>query len=319
MSTRAQGDPSEQPAVGGALPLTVAIPTRNSGVLVIEALGTICKQLEPGDEVVVVDDGSTDDTADRIETWLAAAWPAGRVVRQPHQGVSATRNAGLDAARTEVVCFFDDDQFADESWLSNLRSAWRRLGPRVGAVGGPMRPLWPIPRPAWLDDGLLHVVSALDLGDAEHQLDQTPFTGYLWGGNMSLRKAATDEVGGFDSRVGYGPDRTLAVSRGEDEEIQDRLARGGWDVWYVPAAAVDHRITEERLRPARFRRVYRRSALIDLAAGKSRAGGLSSIARSGARVPLSVVRRGRGELVRAGFEFTYGFTRLVGQRPNASS
>ncbi|MBN9519684.1 glycosyltransferase family 2 protein [bacterium] len=89
-------------------PVTVVVPTYNSGHLITDAINSLLAQTAQPEEIVVVDDGSTDDTAGR----LAAYGSQIRYHRQPNRGVSAARNLGLRHARSELVAFLD----ADDVW-----------------------------------------------------------------------------------------------------------------------------------------------------------------------------------------------------------
>lgn len=84
---------------------TVVIPTYNRGHVVMRAVASALAQTHH-DLDVVVDDGSTDDTADRLKV---VDDPRLRYVRCPHAGVSATRNAGVALATGEIVAFLDSD------------------------------------------------------------------------------------------------------------------------------------------------------------------------------------------------------------------
>jgi acetyltransferase-like isoleucine patch superfamily enzyme/GT2 family glycosyltransferase len=88
--------------------VSVIIPTYNSADLVVEGLRSILAQSYSAAEVIIVDDGSTDDTRERV----AALEPAVRYVRQTNQGVAAARNRGLLEATGDVVAFLD----ADDVW-----------------------------------------------------------------------------------------------------------------------------------------------------------------------------------------------------------
>ncbi|HSR95380.1 MAG TPA: glycosyltransferase family A protein, partial [Solirubrobacterales bacterium] len=94
------------------LAVSAVIPTYNRAHLLPRAIRSALAALSPGDEVVVADDGSTDETAAAVE----AFGPAVRLLRLPHGGAGAARNAGLAAARGPLVAFLDSDDewFADK-------------------------------------------------------------------------------------------------------------------------------------------------------------------------------------------------------------
>jgi glycosyltransferase involved in cell wall biosynthesis len=75
----------------------------------VRALQSVCDQTRAPDEVIVVDDGSSDDTVER----LRAQFPTVRVLRQPNRGVSAARNTGIRAAAGEWIALLD----SDDEWL----------------------------------------------------------------------------------------------------------------------------------------------------------------------------------------------------------
>ncbi len=89
--------------------VSVVIPSHNRSRLVVRALDSILSQTRPADEILVVDDGSEDDTVERIR----GQQPAVRVVAQPHSGVSAARNRGIRESTGEWIAFLD----SDDEWL----------------------------------------------------------------------------------------------------------------------------------------------------------------------------------------------------------
>jgi glycosyltransferase involved in cell wall biosynthesis len=110
--------------------VTVVLPTYNSGPLIGEAVASVLAQTVPPEAVIVVDDGSTDDTANRLARFGARI----RYIYQPNQGVSAARNCGLREARSEFVAFLD----ADDVWHPRkleLQLAELRARSDVGLVG----------------------------------------------------------------------------------------------------------------------------------------------------------------------------------------
>lgn len=88
--------------------ISVIVPAYNAGRYLHSAIGSVLAQTCQAGEIIVVDDGSTDDTAR-----IAAGFAAVRVIERPHAGAAAARNAGVDAARRPYLAFLD----ADDLWL----------------------------------------------------------------------------------------------------------------------------------------------------------------------------------------------------------
>lgn len=105
-------------------PVSVVVSVWNEGEAVDRLLGLLCPQLTvEGDEIVVVDDGSTDDTADRAAVW-ASKNSRVRLLALSHQGVSAARNAAVRAARNSLIACTDAGCDPAPDWLDRLRAAW---------------------------------------------------------------------------------------------------------------------------------------------------------------------------------------------------
>ena len=100
-----------------SLAVSAIIPTYNREDLVPRAIRSALAALSPGDEVVVVDDGSTDRTAAVVETFGSSV----RLLRLPHAGAGAARNAGLATARGPLVAFLD----SDDEWFPDKVSLQR--------------------------------------------------------------------------------------------------------------------------------------------------------------------------------------------------
>ena len=138
----------------------------------------------PDYEVILVDDGSTDDTAR-----IASHYPEVRTIHQTNMGLSAARNTGINAATGEIVAFTDSDCRADEDWLHYL--VGDLLKTDAAAIGGHN---FPPPEDNWIagcvaasPGGPAHVL--LDDRNAEH----------IPGCNMAFWKWALDEINGFDA------------------------------------------------------------------------------------------------------------------------
>jgi glycosyltransferase involved in cell wall biosynthesis len=288
--------------------LTVAVPTRDRQERLLGALEAIASELGPDDELLVVDNGSSDGTGAAAEAFIATRVPAGRVVTELSGGISVARNSALREARHPVVCFVDDDVRVQPGWLAALRGAWTESTQEVACIGGPLLPGWQAPRPPWLADHLLYVVSVLDLGGERRRLDQAPRVGYAWGGNMSIRAKPALALGGFDPDRGLRPDDPSA--RGEEEELQRRFAGAGLETWYEPAATALHLVPPGRLTEDYFAEAFRARGRAEARAGSGRTRGLAPLGRGLAR--YAVLRAlGRSQAPAARFTFTYGWSLLT--------
>lgn len=119
LSCNGMGTASTISGVETALPVSVIIPTYNRRELVARAIDSALRAISPGDEVIVVDDGSTDGT----EAALARYEESIRYVPAAHKGAGAARNAGIRTARFDRVCFLD----SDDEWKPDHLDLHRRF------------------------------------------------------------------------------------------------------------------------------------------------------------------------------------------------
>ena len=239
------------------LEVSVVVCTLNRAASLQRALDSLCVQTAPSDrfEVLVVDNGSTDETP-KVVAELAARCPSVRGVHEPRTGLSHARNRGIEEARGEVVAFLDDDATADPGWVESLAGAF--ADPRVGAAGGKVVLEFPDRRPAWLPPRLEGFYSGLDLGD-----EPMTFPDRLgpYGANMAVRRSTLATTGGFSPALGR---RGRNLISNEEVELFERVRRSGALIRYEPAAWVRHHIEPERVsRRYLLRRAY--------AQGRSRA------------------------------------------------
>ena len=100
--------------------IAVVIPTYNGGRHIAEALGSVLNQTLPADEIVVIDDGSTDNTA-----ILARSFPGVRVIVQSNSGVSASRNCGVRETTAGWIAFLDHDDVWEPTKLERQMATLR--------------------------------------------------------------------------------------------------------------------------------------------------------------------------------------------------
>jgi hypothetical protein len=155
-------------------------------------------------------------------------------------GLSGARNTGLRAATQPVTTFLDDDARARPGWLASLVEPYRSSD--VVATGGSVHPWWPGQRPRWLPPAFDWVVGCSYLGLP----DSTGPVRNPIGANMSLRTRLALDAGGFNCAVGQAGGN---LQRCDETEMVIRLAasRPRSTVIYVPAAAVDHHVGNDRL------------------------------------------------------------------------
>lgn len=104
-------------------PITVVMPTRNRAAYLRQAIASVLAQRHQAFELVVIDDGSEDETP---EVLAAIEDTRVRTIRTPGVGESAARNLGLDAVTTPLVTFLDDDNLMDAGWLHAVAWTFQR-------------------------------------------------------------------------------------------------------------------------------------------------------------------------------------------------
>jgi O-antigen biosynthesis protein len=155
-------------------------------------------------------------------------------------GLSGARNTGLRSAACGIAAFLDDDAAARPGWLASLVQPYE--DPQVVATGGGIYPAWPAGTPRWMPPEFYWVVGCSYRGLP----DTTSVVRNPIGANMSMRTAEALAVGGFDSVIG----RVGTKPRGcEETELAIRLtaSQPGSAILYVPAAAVDHNVSRDRV------------------------------------------------------------------------
>jgi len=204
-------------------------------------------------EVLVVDNASTDDTAQLAERlWSAAGGPAPlRVIAEPRLGLNHARWTGIRAARHDIVSFVDDDNWVDEQWLRVLAEVFAAES-GVGAMGALAQPAFEGEGPPWFS----HVQHLYACGPQGSMAGPVPATrGYLYGAGLSVRRAALLELdaNGFAPRL-LGRSGT-SLAGGEDSELCRALTGAGWTLWYEPRLQLRHFMPAGRLTLAYARRL----------------------------------------------------------------
>jgi len=195
--------------------VSVIVCSYNGARTLRQCLDAVASLDYPNYEVIVVNDGSTDDTAAIVQNHPV------HLINQPNKGLSAARNVGLAASNGDIVAFIDDDAFPHRCWLQYLAAAFN-CSTHVG-IGGPNLP------PA--GDGLVAECVAVAPGNPLHILLSDETAEHIPGCNMAYRREALLAIDGFDTRF---------RAAGDDVDLCWRLQDQGWTIGFCPAAVVWH-------------------------------------------------------------------------------
>lgn len=222
--------------------ITVAVCTYNRAELLPGVLEDLSRQETGGEfafEILIVDDGSTDDTQDVVNRCASQIKVPLRYVRSEGAGVGAARNTAVREFIADWIAFIDDDETADPNWLRELYTTAMKTGGLI--VGGPVRLVLPEEQLARLSP-----LCQLVLGGFEYPFaapsrfpsNESPATA-----NVLLNGGVFSSVGLFDTRG----------SAGEDTNLWGRARAAGLEMWYAPGAVVHHYVPAERLEESYFR------------------------------------------------------------------
>jgi len=196
--------------------ITVYIPAYNVSEFLGRSIEAVLAQTILPNEILVIDDGSKDSTAE-----IAARYPQVTLVRHAeNRGLAATRNTAFHTARNKLVASVDADCVPQPTWLASLLSHMNNPG--LAGVGGR------------LIEGVLESVA--DRWRGAHMPQEwgpepmhNPL--FLFGANNLFRKSAVLEAGGYNETM-----RT----NGEDADLCRRLRAQNWELAYDPSARVTH-------------------------------------------------------------------------------
>ena len=197
--------------------VSVVICAYNAADTIGECLTSLEALTYPDTEILVVDDGSRDDTAA-----IARRQPGVRVIDRVNGGLGAARNAGLAAASGEIIAFTDADCRVDPDWLTYLVQPM--LVSDVAGAGGPN-----VVPP---DDPWLAQCVARSPGGPTHVMLDDRTAEHVPGCNMAFRRDALLAIDGFNP---------VYLRAGDDVDICWRLQARGLRIGFAPAALVWHR------------------------------------------------------------------------------
>lgn len=220
--------------------LTVLMATRNRAEVLRQVLDAYVNLRPPlsGWKLVVVDNGSTDETANVVANFENRL-PL-HFLSEKKLGKNFALNTGLAHVEGDITVLTDDDVFPDPSWLMQMESAASRH-PEFSIFGGLVIPRWESALPAWIewvDQGAVFTLSDPSLREGPIEPH------HVFGPNMAIRTAIFHAGAKFDTTIGPAGS---SYAMGSETEFVLRLSKQGRKAWYVPGAVVEHFIRSEQL------------------------------------------------------------------------
>ncbi len=196
--------------------VSVVIPAFNCEKTIGQAIAAVLAQSYPVTAIVVVDDGSTDQTAKIVQTF-----PQVKYVYQKNAGPAAARNHGAGEVKSHLVFFTDSDCIPQRNWIEKSVSHFQ--DEKVGAVAGS----YGIANPQNL---LARCIHKEIIYRHQHLMPVYPkaFGSY----NVGIQKIIFDKVGGFDA--GY------QSASGEDNDLSYKILKVGYKIYFEKDSLVDH-------------------------------------------------------------------------------
>jgi glycosyltransferase involved in cell wall biosynthesis len=195
--------------------ISVIVCSYNGSATIRDTMEGLLKLDYPRFEIIVVNDGSTDHTAEIVKKYPV------KLVTTRNCGLSSARNTGMYTAQGEILAYIDDDAYPDPHWLQYLAYAYASSG--HSATGGPNI----IPA----EDGPTAICVANAPGGPVHVLSTDEIAEHIPGCNFSVSRSVLMKIGGFDP---------VFRSAGDDVDVCWRIQNEGHTIGFHPSALVWH-------------------------------------------------------------------------------
>ena len=239
---------------------SIVIPAYNAADTIVPCLRALANQTVPRRryEIIVVDDGSTDATAEVVQQFIrgeeaansapqpvidpggssdpsSLLWGLSKLIRQSHQGAAVARNTGAQKARADIVLFLDADCVPERTWLERMTQALRQRN--VAGVSGVVRTR---------QTGLIPRFIQAEYDARYERIAQRAYIDFVSSGTAGYHRQAFAAVGGFATVLGGA----------EDVDLSFRLCDAGYRLVFKPGAVVYHSHPESLLAYARRKFIY---------------------------------------------------------------
>jgi GT2 family glycosyltransferase len=213
--------------------ISVVICTRDRHETVGQALESVAKCDHPEFDILVMDQSTNQLTREIVER-LAAQFQGKCVIEYHHlekAGLSRAYNAGIRAARGEIVAGTDDDVIVPLDWLTHIAKAFH-ADPQAGLLYGQV--MVPESLKGAVASGV--EVPSLTFATARRLIKGTPFEVFGMGANMAMRRSLFERIGGFDEALGGGG----PLRSSQDFDFAYRTYLTGMAILLQPEVTVDH-------------------------------------------------------------------------------
>ncbi len=224
--------------------ISVLIATHNRAASLLRLLASLDGAVAAANipvEIIVANNGSSDDTDAQLATWRQDA--RHHLLTTDRPGKSSALNEALRHARGDILAFLDDDEEVASNWLASIALFFAEHDEYAAGMGRVLPPAAGVESTDLALAARYRTIAFFDGGDQVHD-KQT-----LQGGNMAIRREVFAKVGGFDERLGPG-----ASGAWEDIELGARICRAGLRIGYMPGVTIVHHVDTSRFSPEYFRR-----------------------------------------------------------------
>ncbi len=202
--------------------VSVIIPVYNRAGLIRDIIDALLSQKIPPFEIIIVDDGSTDNLMDAVKDYPV------RYVYQENRGPASARNLGSSLADGDILAFIDSDCIPEKDWLLKLIEGFDN--DMIGVVAGS----YSIANPESLLSRLIH--EEIKWRHMRFGIFIKAFGSY----NFGIRKKLFEEIGGFDE--------SYRRASGEDNDLSYRVIKAGYKIRFLSDCLVRHYHTENLFR-----------------------------------------------------------------------
>ena len=193
-------------------------------------------------ETIIVDNNSTDNTADVFKNWRASHSNGSfTYLTETKQGASFARNTGAAIAKGQWLCFIDDDAIANKDYVRNIIKHIETKPDAIG-FGGRIIPKYIPEEPKWMSYYVSSLVGNFDYAPTACAFEHGK---YPLESNMIVRKDIYDSIGGFNTEL-PGVLGTLRIG-GEGKELFYKILALGHTIYYDPSIEVQHVVEVKKL------------------------------------------------------------------------